>query len=73
MKVGDLAKIVLPSFIGDSQLIIDAWHDEKPVLILDESTVEHHDGAKQRLVLIQYGGRQTWVPADDLELYKKDE
>ena len=73
MKVGDLAKIILPSFTGDSQLIMDAWHDEKPVLILDESIIEHHDGAKQRIVLIQYGERRTWVPADDLELYKKDE
>ena len=71
MKVGDLARIVLPSFVGDSQLIIDAWHDEKPVLILDESIVDHHDGAKQRLVLIQCGERQTWVPAADLELYEK--
>ena len=73
MKVGDLARIVIPAFTGDSQLIIDAWHDEKPVLILDESIVEHHDGAKQRLVLIQYGERQTWFPADNLELYEKSE
>ena len=73
MKPGDLARIVIPAFTGDSQLIIDAWHDEKPVLILDESIIEHHDGAKQLLVLIQYGERQTWFPADNLELYEKSE
>ena len=78
MKVGDLAKIVLPSFAVDgrhrhcdSQLIMDVWYDEKPVLILDESIILHHDGAEQRIVLIQYGVRQTWFPADNLELYEK--
>jgi recombinational DNA repair ATPase RecF len=70
MQVGDLAKIVLPSFIGDSQLIIDAWHGGKPVLILDESTVDLHDGAKQELALIQFGERQTWILKSDLEPYK---
>jgi len=73
VKVGDLVKIVRPSFIGDSQLIIDAWHDGTPVLILKESNYKLHDGKHQEIVLIQHGEKTTWIPKDDLELYKKNE
>ena len=42
MQPGDLARIIQPSFtFGDSQLIIDAWHGGKPVLILKESSIKY--------------------------------
>ena len=71
MKVGDLAKIVQPSFIGNSQLIIDAWHGQKPVLILQESKMQYPDGTQQEIALIQLGERSTWIPKRDLELYEE--
>ena len=70
MQVGDLAKIVRPSFIGDSHLIIDAWHDGTPVLILKESNYKLHDGKHKEIVLIQHGEITTWIPKEDLEPYK---
>jgi len=70
MQVGDLARIVRPSFVGNSQLIIDAWHDGTPVLILKESNYKLHDGKHKEIVLIQHGEITTWIPKEDLELYE---
>ena len=68
MKVGDLAIIIQPSFdFGDSQLIIDAWTYEKPVLILKESHIKYPDGKRKATVLIKLGKKSTWILKDDLE------
>ena len=69
MQPGDLARIIQPSFtFGDSQLIIDAWHDGKPVLILKESSIKYPDGKQAATVLIQLGKKTTWILKDDLEI-----
>ena len=69
MKPGDLAIIIRPSFdFGDSQLIIDAWHDGKPALILKESNIKYPDGTQEETALIQLGKKTTWVFKNMLEL-----
>ena len=69
MQPGDLVRITHPSFtFGDSQLIIDAWHDGKPLLILKESSIEYPDGKKAETALIQLGEKTTWILKEDLEL-----
>jgi len=71
MQPGDLARIIRPSFtFGDSQFIIDTWTHQKPVLILEESTIEYPGGDHDKTVLIQLGKKTTWILKDDLTNYE---